>query len=285
MNGASWADDSTDQILNVPQVISDENGIKTVVEYRVNDEGNKVKITKRIKTVVVKETVIKPVAERKKWEKFGHEKGKPPGPNISTTNVGEQVFLKLSQWGAGSKNEEEESAKNQAADPAKSKQITCRLCKGRHFTTKCPYKSTLESLEEITSAQPSLSSDASPNPASSTPANSSSKPSTYLPPHLRNGNKLPSSSDSSRDKRDDLPTIRITNLSEDTKESDIQALCKPFGSISRVFLAKDWQTGQCKGYSFVSYYEKSCAQKALDKLNGYGFDNLILKAEWSNSSN
>ncbi|OLY79395.1 Eukaryotic translation initiation factor 3 subunit G [Smittium mucronatum] len=285
MNGTSWADEATDQVLNFPQVISDENGIKTVVEYRINEDGKKVKITKRIRTQVVKERVLRSVAERKKWAKFGQEAGNPPGPNISTTNVGEQVFLKLSQWGTGSKAEEEEDDPlNPKNDPSKSKTITCRLCKGRHFTSKCPYKSTLESLEDISLSAKSPDDAAASPKVSSASSVGGSKNSNYVPPHLRNGNKS-QTTDSPRDKRDDLPTIRITNLSEDTKETDVQALCKPFGSVSRVFLAKDWQTGQCKGYSFVSYYEKSSAQKALDKLNGYGFDNLILKVEWSNSSN
>ncbi|PVU89967.1 hypothetical protein BB559_004850 [Furculomyces boomerangus] len=279
-NNTSWADDTTDVVLNTPQVVSEENGVKTVVEYRLNDEGKQIKVTKKIAIKVIHETVNKAVADRKKWTKFGQERGNPPGPNISTTNVGEQVFLKISQWGV-EKPEEEEQA-NKALDPSKNKLITCRLCKGNHFTSKCPYKDTLEPIEEITSGQ---AKTGGPSTAAIAAASDGSKrSSSYVPPHLRAGAK-PSTGDSPRDRRDEHPTIRITNLSEDTKEQDVQALCKPFGSIARVFLAKDWETGVCKGYSFVSYYEKSSAESALKKLNGYGFDNLILRAEWSNPSN
>jgi translation initiation factor 3 subunit G len=31
----------------------------------------------------------------------------------------------------------------------KSKNIMCRICKGEHFTSKCPYKDTLQPLDEI----------------------------------------------------------------------------------------------------------------------------------------
>ena len=38
----------------------------------------------------------------------------------------------------------------------------------------------------------------------------------------------------------------MTNLSEDTRESDLQELFRPFGPISRIFLAKDKHTNQSK---------------------------------------
>lgn len=41
-------------------------------------------------------------------------------------------------------------------------------------------------------------------------------------------------------------TIRVTNLSEDARESDLQELFQPFGQITRIFLAKDKATGQSK---------------------------------------
>jgi len=45
---------------------------------------------------------------------------------------------------------------------------------------------------------------------------------------------------------DEAATIRVTNLSEDTRETDLQDLFRPFGSIARIFLAKDKVTGQSK---------------------------------------
>ena len=45
---------------------------------------------------------------------------------------------------------------------------------------------------------------------------------------------------------DEAATIRVTNLPEDTIEADLQELFRPFGSISRIYLAKDKATGQSK---------------------------------------
>ncbi len=45
---------------------------------------------------------------------------------------------------------------------------------------------------------------------------------------------------------DEAATVRVTNLSEDTQESDLQELFRPFGQIARIYLAKDKITNQSK---------------------------------------
>jgi translation initiation factor 3 subunit G len=104
-------------LLDAPVKIEDsvdENGIRTTVEYSVNDEGKRVKvtsfsmeytivreaetafqITRRTKRTLQKAVVEHAVAERKKWAKFGQEKGNKPGPDRATTTVAENVVLKL----------------------------------------------------------------------------------------------------------------------------------------------------------------------------------------------
>lgn len=83
---------------------------------------------------------------------------------------------------------------------------------------------------------------------------------------------------------DDTAAIRVSNLSENTQEGDLQELFKPFGHIARIFLAKDKATGQCKGFAFINYYKKEDAAKAIATLNGYGYDHLILSVEWAKPS-
>jgi translation initiation factor 3 subunit G len=78
--------------------------------------------------------------------------------------------------------------------------------------------------------------------------------------------------------------VRVTNLSEDTKESDLQDLFRPFGPINRIYLAKDKHTGLSKGFAFISFIRREDAQRAIDKLDGYGYDNLILHLEWARPS-
>merc|ERR1719443_1375364 len=76
-------------------------------------------------------------------------------------------------------------------------------------------------------------------------------------------------------------SLRITNLSEDVKEGDLQELFGQFGRLQRVYLAKHMDTFLSKGFAFVTYYNRDDGQKAINKLNGHGYDNLIMKVEWA----
>lgn len=51
-----------------------------------------------------------------------------------------------------------------------------------------------------------------------------------------------------------------------------------------MYLAKDPETMQSRGFAFVSYYQKSDAESAMQGLQGYGYDHLILKLEWAKPS-
>lgn len=82
----------------------------------------------------------------------------------------------------------------------------------------------------------------------------------------------------------DIHTIRVTNISEDTTEADLQDLFQRFGRISRVYLAKDKETLQSRGFAFVSFVHRDDAARAMEKLQGYGYDHLILKLEWAKPS-
>jgi len=114
----------------------------------------------------------------------------------------------------------------------------------------------------------------------------------YRPPGSKtsssNATSTPSDSRDSRDskyRREETATVRITNLSEDTKDSDLDELLRKFGPISRIFLAVDKPSGHSKGFAFVNFVDKNDAQKCIDSLNGFGYDHLILKVEWAKPSN
>ena len=102
-----------------------------------------------------------------------------------------------------------------------------------------------------------------------------SAPGRYVPPSMRAGGSVAGSSmPTGRGMRDEPATIRVTNLSEDTKESDLLQLFKPFGPIQRIYLAKDKHTQQSKGFAFSNYYNYDDAAKAICSLCGYGYDHL-----------
>ncbi|ONH69682.1 Eukaryotic translation initiation factor 3 subunit G [Cyberlindnera fabianii] len=112
---AQWADAEVDQ--SAPQITTNPDGSKTVITYRINDDGKKVKVTQKIKEVVVRETVNKSVAARKKWAKFGAEKNAAPGPDFRTTQIGDPVFLRLgTSWKALEKAEEDKAEEDKAKE-------------------------------------------------------------------------------------------------------------------------------------------------------------------------
>lgn len=57
-----------------------------------------------------------------------------------------------------------------------------------------------------------------------------------------------------------------------------------FGRVTRVFLAKDRETGRAKGFAFVSFADRSDAARACEKMEGVGYGHLILKVEFAKKS-
>ena len=112
---------------------------RTETEIKMNDQGQKVQITRKIKIKTIK--VSPQVLERREWKKFGDCLNLKKGPDSKSTTIGEAVFLDLSfnSKDLDKEDEEQEKLKNEQ----KSK-IVCRNCKGDHWTPKCPYKNTME---------------------------------------------------------------------------------------------------------------------------------------------
>jgi translation initiation factor 3 subunit G len=85
-------------------------------------------------------------------------------------------------------------------------------------------------------------------------------------------------------RRDEFPTIRVTNISENTTEEDLKELFRPFGQTQRCYLATDRETGASHGFAFISFYRREEAQVAIDKIHSHGYDHLILNVEWAKPS-
>ncbi|KAJ5281692.1 Translation initiation factor 3 subunit G [Penicillium angulare] len=279
-NRADWADDEEfddPSALPAQQVIANKDGTKTVISYRFNDDNKKVKVTRRIKSTVVREHVNPQVAERRSWVKFGLEKGHPPGPTFDTTSVGENIVFRPSiNWKAQAKEAEKEGGeKGSMKDQLKDKKVKCRICSGEHFTARCPFKDTMAPVEE---ASGGAGGEADEDKAGGLGAGSSS----YVPPHMRGkaggaaGEKM-----GGRFEKDDLATLRVTNVSELAEEQELRDLFERFGRVTRVFLARDRETQRAKGFAFISYADRGDAASACDKLDGFGYRHLILRVEFA----
>lgn len=124
---------------------------------------------------------------------------------------------------------------------------------------------------------PPFGGDDAPAPEPAAPAAGGK----YVPPSMRGARGPGEAMGRPGGSRDDMPTLRVTNISEDTQENDLRELFSTFGRIARVYVGRDRETGIGKGFAFVSFEEKSHAQKAMEKMHGRGYDNLILSVQWS----
>ncbi|KAI9729740.1 MAG: translation initiation factor eIF3 subunit g [Cirrosporium novae-zelandiae] len=274
---ADWADDEEfddPTALPPPQVIHNEDGTRTETSYHFNDRGQKVKTTRKIKTTIVKERVNPRVAERKQWEKFGDEKGRPAGPQSDTTTLGEDIQFRLStNYKAHSQEDKGDTDKMKAQ--LKDKKVKCRICNGEHFTARCPFKDTMAPVDEA--PKEGIDEDVAIGAIGST-----SK--SYVPPHLRGAAASGGDRMSGKYERDDLATLRVTNVSEFAEEQDLRDMFSRFGHVTRVFLARDRETGRAKGFAFISFADRADAAKACEKMDGFGYGHLILRVEFAKRS-
>ncbi|XP_055625288.1 eukaryotic translation initiation factor 3 subunit G [Toxorhynchites rutilus septentrionalis] len=266
---SSWADEvELDSGALPPPTETIENGQKIVTEYKYNKDDKKIKVVRTYK--ITRLVVPKSVAKRKSWAKFGNSENDKPGPNPGTTMVSEDIYMQFVS------NKEEEQKSDNALDSLKNV-AKCRICEGEHWSVQCPYKGT---TYETGKAKPAPTMEQE----NQMTMNENIKSGKYVPPSMRDGQKMGIGGGNQRG-RDDTTAIRISNLSEAMTEADLEELVKRIGPHSKMFLARDKNTGLCKGFAYVHFKSRRDAATAIELLNGHGYDHLILNVEWSKPQN
>lgn len=111
---------------------------------------------------------------------------------------------------------------------------------------------------------------------------------SYVPPNLRGRPQsavtgLAALSSNASDEN----TLRVSNLSKNATEEDLRDLFERFGRVHRVYLPRiDKVEGgrtfkEPKGFAFIAFFRREEAENAMDRLQGHGYDHLILKIEWA----
>jgi len=80
-------------------------------------------------------------------------------------------------------------------------------------------------------------------------------------------------------------TLRIMNLHPDIEDNTFRTVIHNIATQnsislpSRVFVVRDYNTRACVGTAYVSFMRRDAAERMVEKVDGYGLDNLILHAE------
>jgi translation initiation factor 3 subunit G len=142
------------------------------------------------------------------------EKGKSQGPDLQTTSVGENIVFRPSiNWKTSQKDAEKEGDSKSMKEQLKDKKVKCRICNGEHFTARCPFKDTMAPIGEPGGAP--AGDDEGPAGGSDAGGGGGGIGGAYIAPHLRRGAgaKAGESMGGGKYERDDLATLRVTNVS------------------------------------------------------------------------
>ena len=173
-------------------------------------------------------------------------------------------------WKAQAKEEEKGGEKGGMKDQLKDKKVKCRICSGEHFTARCPFKDTMAPVEETVGAGAGAGEDGASAGALG------GGTASYVPPHLRKGAGAAGEKMGGKYEKDDLATLRVTNVSR--FPSSISGLIfSCFFCLNndltlhflRTYRSASWQrskkSGICSSGSVVS---PECSWPETEKLKG-----------------
>mmetsp|Transcript_26107 Transcript_26107/g.66610 ORF Transcript_26107/g.66610 Transcript_26107/m.66610 type:complete len:307 (-) Transcript_26107:124-1044(-) len=255
----------------------DEHGIKTVIEYKERD-GKTYKLTKRVKETVLTSWTNKNIQARKHLAKFGK-----PAMNDDAaerrlvTRSEEEIPVELS-----TRQTDPAFLRDEAEDKWHEESLT--IVENLMSQKKVWSKINLEKhegkdqvgMEEPTCQASRRQSDFHAGLLGSRAGDAPK--STYVPPYLRG--KESDAKGKGRGFTEEQCSLRVTNLSMEAKQGDLEELFGTVGRLARVYVAKD-EWGEPRGFAFVTYYNRQDAERAIARLNGHGYDNLILQVQFA----
>lgn len=256
----------------------DANGIKNRIKVYTNSKGERIRHSQKIRVRETKNKVPLRVSARKGLSKFGEAL-----LNDQNVTLQSQDFIKI-------EHPDDVLNEPEGDDVALGGTLTAFIQKQQ--------ERAMEREHEFDRDRDFPTMDASSAPEDSKLMVGRGG-AAYVPPSMRAGgggmgSSMPgrgglenafggrSSDDSSTES-----TIKVSNLTKSVTEDDIKDLFGRFGGIWRVSLPKQERKEgntiikEPKGFAYVAYYTKKDAEAAMEKLQGHGYDHLILKLEWA----
>ena len=255
-------------------ITTDAQGIKTMIEYRLNDEGKRMKKTTRVRLVKKPTMISRGIIERRTLQPFG--KAVTQGNEGGITRIDGETEISVTQ-----KMKELAAAAAFQEAWKQRKQASAEKWGVRDYSKKQEADAFWDKARQDYYGDDA--GGAAGGEGGDRMRGQGGK-GAYVAPAARAGASASLSAGSRFGGRDDGNSVRISNLSEDATENDVQELCRNFGSVRRVYIATDKRTGLPRGFAFVDFHNKTDALKAIETLNGYGYDNLILSVSMAEPS-
>jgi len=264
----AWADEEFEEITEETdyETTPDESGIKLSYQFKTNGDGRRVKITKKILVQKTEKKVHRRVVERKKgWKKFGKVAG-VEGIEPGASYRGDDVCLVL---GEHEKMERERQEQEKKDKKELEELYNSLIVEGKRPVTMGGPTAPWRPLTRVAPTSTPTVGRGGGTPSAD----------VYVPPHKNRPFGSPEATD-----EETTTTLRVTNLSDETTENDLLEMFRDYGVVTRVYLVKDKETNVSRGFAFVTFANRRDAQAAMDKLNGYGWNHLILSIEWAKPS-
>ena len=301
-----YPDDDGGDLPDLPDRYESEidvNGVKTITTFRTNEAGHKIKTVRTVRVAKKTTKVPKAVVERRSWPKFGVEKGKAAGfHGRGFLSAHTQLDMHEYELDLTPKLKAVQE-RNESAQRAFEKQNMTS------FEAWRPKQRDVSSAKEWAEANGLAPSDgaggegggygsgnstlaalAAKSGGGGAPAAEHAQQAARATPRWRRATPSHGARNSGAIalgaiilKPSPSPhQVRVSNLSEDVKDSDLRELFRRFGAIQRIYLAKDRDTRASRGFAFINFFDRGDAQRAIDKLDGHGYDHLILSVGWAN---
>lgn len=279
--------------LPPPQTTENADGTQTVVFFRINDAGNKVKVTRRVRV----ETREAHVAEtRRTWVKYGDAVREQVKPQHQ-----EEIVLRLFPKTAkvANKNPREEKK-------VSGKKLSCSLCQNEHYTFQCPLKDKLATaggpglpggpgIPHSVSERMAMGAGrlGQMSPASGAAGGKYVSPamrglgsamgSKYIPPAMRGSlpSGIPGIPMMGGPERDETATLRVSNLPDEISDQDLRQNFGQVGRIVRCHLARHKATGRSRGFAFVVYTSHEEAERARKRFDNMAVGNMIMHVDFA----
>jgi len=252
---AQWVDED-DEEFETP---IDKAGFKQRVKVSVNSKGQKVRTTTKIRVREIKTRTPKRVLERRDLPKFGLAV-------LNNTNVTliSPDFVSIEH--------PDDQLTEDNDDVAMGNSLVSFILKQKERALERETGTSLENSFASSSIQEETKPD-------------DSTPGKYVPPGRLGGSSMMMSGKSDREHEN---TLRVSNLTKRVTEDDLRELFSHYGKVFRVSLPRIEKKDDLgntykepRGFAYIAFTSRQDAQIAMDKLQGHGYDHLILKIEWA----